>query len=141
MENIKYEVWLQNQVLFFLITWYLLFKCLLHLTLQKFKFLLVFSCYMTNNVQHQSQSVHIENIPWNMRFGCKIRINSLHSITTIIGNIHFCSDLTKGYFQYGRTDSDAEHYFNNVISFIQMLVTLNTPKVQVPFGVFLLHDQ
>jgi hypothetical protein len=29
--------------------------------------------------------------------------------------------------------------FNNVISFIQMLATINTPKVQAPFGVSLLH--
>ena len=30
-------------------------------------------------------------------------------------------------------------FFNNVISFIQMLATINTPKVQAPFGVSLLH--
>ena len=29
--------------------------------------------------------------------------------------------------------------FNNVISFIQMIATINTPKVQVPFRVSLLH--
>jgi hypothetical protein len=29
--------------------------------------------------------------------------------------------------------------FSNVISFIQMLATINTPKVQAPFGVSLLH--
>jgi hypothetical protein len=29
--------------------------------------------------------------------------------------------------------------FNNVIYFIQMLATINTPKVQAPFGVSLLH--
>jgi hypothetical protein len=27
----------------------------------------------------------------------------------------------------------------NIISFIQMLATINTPKVQAPFGVSLLH--
>ena len=31
-------------------------------------------------------------------------------------------------------------FFNNVISFIQMLATINTPKVQAPFGVSLLHS-
>ena len=30
-------------------------------------------------------------------------------------------------------------FFNNIISFIQMLATINTPKVQAPFGVSLLH--
>jgi hypothetical protein len=30
-------------------------------------------------------------------------------------------------------------FFNNVISFIQMLVALNTPKVQAPFGVSLIY--
>jgi hypothetical protein len=30
-------------------------------------------------------------------------------------------------------------FFNNVIYFIQMLATINTPKVQAPFGVSLLH--
>ena len=30
-------------------------------------------------------------------------------------------------------------FFNNVISFIQMLATINTPKVQAPFGVSLVH--
>ena len=30
-------------------------------------------------------------------------------------------------------------FFYNVISFIQMLATINTPKVQAPFGVSLLH--
>ena len=30
-------------------------------------------------------------------------------------------------------------FFSNVISFIQMLATINTPKVQAPFGVSLLH--
>ena len=30
-------------------------------------------------------------------------------------------------------------YFNNIISFIQMLATNNIPKVQAPFGVSLLH--
>ena len=30
-------------------------------------------------------------------------------------------------------------FFNNVIYFIQMLATIDTPKVQAPFGVSLLH--
>jgi len=30
-------------------------------------------------------------------------------------------------------------FFNNVLSFIQMLATINTTKVQAPFGVSLLH--
>ena len=30
-------------------------------------------------------------------------------------------------------------FFLNVISFIQMLATINTQKVQTPFGVSLLH--
>jgi hypothetical protein len=30
-------------------------------------------------------------------------------------------------------------FYNNIISFIQMLATINTPKVQAPFGVSLLH--
>ena len=30
-------------------------------------------------------------------------------------------------------------FFNNVISFIQMLATINSPKVQAPFGFSLLH--
>jgi len=30
-------------------------------------------------------------------------------------------------------------FFNNVISFIQMPVTLNTPKIHTPFGVSLFH--
>ena len=30
-------------------------------------------------------------------------------------------------------------FFNNVIYFIQMLATINTPKVPAPFGVSLLH--
>ncbi len=30
-------------------------------------------------------------------------------------------------------------FSNNVISFIQMLATINTPKVQAPLGVSLLH--
>ena len=29
-------------------------------------------------------------------------------------------------------------FFNNVICFIQILATINTPKVQAPFGVSLL---
>ena len=31
------------------------------------------------------------------------------------------------------------YFFNNVIYFIQMLATINTPNVQTPFGVSLLH--
>ena len=30
-------------------------------------------------------------------------------------------------------------FFSNLISFIQMLATINTPKVQAHFGVSLLH--
>jgi hypothetical protein len=30
-------------------------------------------------------------------------------------------------------------FYNNVIYFIQMLAAINTPKVQAPFGVSLLH--
>ena len=30
-------------------------------------------------------------------------------------------------------------FFNNVVSFIKMLATINMPKVQDPFGVSLLH--
>ena len=30
-------------------------------------------------------------------------------------------------------------FFNNVIYFIQMFATINTPKVQAPVGVSLLH--
>ena len=30
-------------------------------------------------------------------------------------------------------------FFNIMISFIQMLATINTPKVKAPFGVSLLH--
>jgi hypothetical protein len=30
-------------------------------------------------------------------------------------------------------------FFNNVISFIQMLATINTSKIQAPLGVSLLH--
>ena len=35
--------------------------------------------------------------------------------------------------------TDMTFFFNNVISFIQMLATINTPKVQAPFGVSPLH--
>jgi hypothetical protein len=31
-------------------------------------------------------------------------------------------------------------FLNNVISFIQILATINTPKVQAPLGVSLLHS-
>ena len=68
--------------------------------------------YMVVWIQNQDKFIVQIWKTLDMRFGCKIRINSLHSITTIIGNIHFYFDLTKGYFQYGRTDSGAENYWS-----------------------------
>jgi hypothetical protein len=35
--------------------------------------------------------------------------------------------------------SKGHYFFNNIIYFIKMLTTINTPNVQAPFGVSLLH--
>jgi hypothetical protein len=40
---------------------------------------------------------------------------------------------------YGQVSDFFFFFLNNVIFFIQMLATINTPKVQAPFGVSLLH--
>jgi hypothetical protein len=45
--------------------------------------------------------------------------------------LYFCFEGTIGVIFF--------FFFNNVIYFIQMLATINTPKVQAPFGVSLLH--
>ena len=82
--------------------------------------------YMVVWIQNHDKFIVLIWKTLDMRFGCKIRINSLHSITTIIGNIHFYFDLTKGYFQYGRTDSGAENYWS---------CNRETPKGAWTFGV------
>ena len=59
-----------------------------------------------------------------------------YSTTDHIFNLKCLIDM---YLRCNKTLFCAFFFFNNVISFIQMLATINTPKVQAPFGVSLLH--